>query len=1288
MDASLAISSDKNTSYVNDWNNVIYKLDVSTDAIPDPVKTVAVSDGKSRLVLSPDDSVLFTGDGIAWDPDLRARIGAILPNNYSEEEYLVFLPNHNAVAIAIDDVYGFNDRVVFANASTFNVMSVYVPYAQNFNSMPTIGSITVTPDESKIILSTTRGMISISLASFPPGTAQALPKGSTAYFDLVADNARQVLYGSNPTGNKVDIINMATNKVIGAIRFNNGTSPKGMDISPNGNELAVALSQGGVIAFVDLNTKTVTHRVFPDTRLPGVLNQYQDNKPYDVVYGRTGRLYSSGSPYSFGIDYIHMIDTVNYTEIGKSSRVIRDGPWLAISSDKNTLFVNDDKWVAPQKLYKFDVSTDTLTDPVVSPHADWFHGNRFLLAADDSRIYADSGQIWDTSLIGQIGSTGQAGNIALLPTHNAIATGVDTATTDSVLFSRAINYFGIKKYMLPITGTLGAMIATSDGSKLFVSSDKGMSKVDLSAGLPGTAVARLSGLPYYDMVIDEARGVLYGSDPKGHKIDVISMATLKVTKKYWLVNGATPLGIDLSPDGSELAIAQNGASTILFLDPATGAVKARIFTNTTDAAAPWEIGGYNVPHDVIYGRSGRLYSSGAPNLLGLDYLHIIDTSVVPHTEIAKSDYYVRSFNALGISPDKNTLYVNLHGQSPQQILKIDVSADTLPDPSGLPSAAGVSGKNFALTPDGSKLFVDSGQVWNSELTGKLGSTGLPGYLTILPTHNAVAVTADGTDADFVAFYSLTNYFGIKAYQLPVTGKLGPMAAKSDGSRLFLSTSVGVVSVPLSAGLPGTAIPRPAGKLPYFDLVADETRGVLYGSDPTGHKIDVISMDTQQVIDKYYLVNGATPTGIALSPDGGELAVAQYGASSIVFLNPETGDQIAGITPSNRGVKGTYDVIYGRAGRLYSTDSIHVYDTSVPSNPIEIGMLSGPGSYPSMAISADGNTLYVINTYQSPEYLYRYDISTDVPAQINYTTMDYSYGVATFALMESADKVLTSSGKLFRSDLSTNLGSFTPVGRVGVIPSRNAFLSAAGKTITYFDADTHLVIGTSPLPGVTTAGPVVVLSDDSALYVTTDVGIRRVNLSVFPPVTPALTAGSVGTKDGWVLESSETSNVGGMMNATGNLQVGDNAQNKQYRSILYFNTVNLPDNAIISKVILKIKKKDVSGTDPFTTHGNLLADIKKGYFGGLALEIADFKNTASKLNVGKFTAITAEPGWYRLLLVDADFKYINPTGVTQFRIYFTKDDNNDSGTDVVQFFSGDTTVPAADRPILIVEYVIP
>ncbi len=185
--------------------------------------------------------------------------------------------------------------------------------------------------------------------------------------------------------------------------------------------------------------------------------------------------------------------------------------------------------------------------------------------------------------------------------------------------------------------------------------------------------------------------------------------------------------------------------------------------------------------------------------------------------------------------------------------------------------------------------------------------------------------------------------------------------------------------------------------------------------------------------------------------------------------------------------------------------------------------------------------------------------------------------------------------------------------------------------------------------------------------------------------------SAAAQDGWVLEAaettSETGGKGGSLAATGTLRVGDNSANEQYRSLLYFDTADLPDDATITKVTLKIRRAGVTGTDPFTTHGSLLADIKKGTFGASPLEIDDFQATASKTNIGHFSAVSGSTGWYQLALGSTNYKYINKSGVTQFRLRFTKDNNDDHGADYVSFYAGSATT-ASNRPLLIIEYTQP
>lgn len=194
-------------------------------------------------------------------------------------------------------------------------------------------------------------------------------------------------------------------------------------------------------------------------------------------------------------------------------------------------------------------------------------------------------------------------------------------------------------------------------------------------------------------------------------------------------------------------------------------------------------------------------------------------------------------------------------------------------------------------------------------------------------------------------------------------------------------------------------------------------------------------------------------------------------------------------------------------------------------------------------------------------------------------------------------------------------------------------------------------------------------------------------SAAPLSSPSLNFFSMGALDGWVRESSEFSNLGGAMNFTNTtFLLGDDAANRQFRAILSFNTAAIPDTATITSVKLKIKRQSLVGTNPFTTHGALRLDIRKPFFGSAnTLELADFQAAATKLNAGVFSSTPVSGGSaYQAVLPSTSFQYINKAGLTQIRLRFTLDDNNDFGADNMRFFSGNYTV-VSDRPELEVQY---
>ncbi|MBW7920273.1 MAG: DNRLRE domain-containing protein, partial [Anaerolineales bacterium] len=183
--------------------------------------------------------------------------------------------------------------------------------------------------------------------------------------------------------------------------------------------------------------------------------------------------------------------------------------------------------------------------------------------------------------------------------------------------------------------------------------------------------------------------------------------------------------------------------------------------------------------------------------------------------------------------------------------------------------------------------------------------------------------------------------------------------------------------------------------------------------------------------------------------------------------------------------------------------------------------------------------------------------------------------------------------------------------------------------------------------------------------------------------------SNGAQDGWVLESGENTNKGGTLDAKATtFRLGDDAARKQYRAILSFNTSGLPDNAVITKVTLKVKRQGVTGGgNPVNTFQGFLADVKKGAFGTSALQITDYQTAANK-TVGP-DGPTPISEWYTLDLTGAG-NFVNKLasngGLTQIRLRFNLDDNNNAAANYLSLFSGNA--PLASRPQLIVEYYIP
>jgi hypothetical protein len=188
--------------------------------------------------------------------------------------------------------------------------------------------------------------------------------------------------------------------------------------------------------------------------------------------------------------------------------------------------------------------------------------------------------------------------------------------------------------------------------------------------------------------------------------------------------------------------------------------------------------------------------------------------------------------------------------------------------------------------------------------------------------------------------------------------------------------------------------------------------------------------------------------------------------------------------------------------------------------------------------------------------------------------------------------------------------------------------------------------------------------------------------------------SIASEDGWVRESSENSNVGGSIAAGGGgsagLRVGDATQDRQYKTIVSFDTSAIPVGATIQSAKLRLRRGTVNGTNPFGSYGGLcLVDVADlgGFGGNTALAAGDFQAVAAVVAAAELTDAPSNGSWSEGDLNADGLAAIDTAGTTQLRVYFEVDDNDDGGNDYIGYYAANNGT-AANRPQLVIDYLPP
>jgi hypothetical protein len=617
--------------------------------------------------------------------------------------------------------------------------------------------------------------------------------GLPTFFDLAVDRTRGLVYGSDPgsasVNGRVIALNSNTGAQVWQVSFGINSWALGMDMSPDGSTLAVALLGLGEIALINLDTRSVVGYMVPQgVGGPGP-NPYQTNSPFDVLYGRAGRLYSVGSALA-GHDYVHVFDTTTDLEVGRSTSNVADSPRLAISPDHNTLFVKESGYTN-QRLDKFDISTDTLPAPVQT----YVTGDNLQLKPDGSEVYVDgggiSGTVFDATLTHELGkfdlpywgSTYWAG-MSYAGGKVYLSEGGGPGNGPAQVAAVDVSAFPYKLVgLLPLSGsqTRGNAVNPS-GTVLYVSTDTTFNIVDLTLPFP-PAPAHPSVVPYSALVLDATRGVLYGSDQGKGAVQVISATDGSVMSSIDLGVADVPAGMDISPDGSRLAVALSGTAQVAIIDLNLRTVVGHMYLPIAHS-----------PPDVRYGRAGRLYTSDNNG----GNLHVFDTST--DAEVGQSPLTQSGPTQLAISPDHNSAYTitpPYYAVSPAPLDKFDITTDSPPAP--VQATGNTDVGQLAVRSDGSQLYVSDGAAWSGNVGTRLGTLGSGGPYEAYSSTRDWLFVSHGSSV--TAMSASSPYSAI--HDRPFASQVGPLQVNSAGTTIYVSTAFGVKVITW-----GTADPPP------------------------------------------------------------------------------------------------------------------------------------------------------------------------------------------------------------------------------------------------------------------------------------------------------------------------------------------------------------------------------------------------------------------------------------------------------------------------------------------------
>ena len=575
------------------------------------------------------------------------------------------------------------------------------------------------------------------------------------------------------------------------------------------------------------------------------------------------------------------------------------------------------------------------------------------------------------------------------------------------------------------------------------------------------------GAPGGDLLSDNARAKIYVTIPDRNELLILRAHTLEVDRRVTL--GSRPTNISFSLDHEELLIALSASGEVQILDLDT-------FESSRIFVAP-QLQVSNVGN-VVETSPGILFAGGG---------YPTNRSLVRIDRGAGTVGALPFFGSLWGSvdliadPAHGFLYAGSGESSGSDIYKFNTADPATPLVAEDQHATLYGTNIMSLSPDGSRLYLTTGQVVETDTLTEIGRIG---FGTPWAADNGVDVVV-GRDDGTVLIYSAETFQQVDSlttdcaldsptHHPPDVDRIAPSPV--DGQWLLLGGSI-LCAVDLAhprqrpgtvhAGIPTPQVPEsnvPVIDLPLggesFDAEFDVSRNRVYVSLPDTGEIVTVDTATRQVIDRD--AYGNLPRGIDLSPDESILAVAFNGNGHIGYVDVATGTIEEHDLTAALFVPTGHDVAYVSDESIFVSANEPLGETYLVKtnrlDPLDTLRVTG-GEFmrdrPELATSPDGLFLYAM---ERDEDLHKFDLSQpNAPLVLEPMFTENYFGADRVSVSPDGDLMALRGGKVVRTADFTQAGQVAEGTPLFSHDGNTLFMAGGPGQIERFRASTFIAI---------------------------------------------------------------------------------------------------------------------------------------------------------------------------------------------------------------------------------------